>query len=337
MAANINDKITSASSGVRPVNTTVSNIRNSGNTTLSCADLTGWPTASAVHFVTYKLAGTGNIVVGTQSDWKGIVSGSNITNLTLTGGSDNGNAIGDIVECLPTARFGKELYDALTVEHTQDGKHAITSGSTINSATITTPKIITSLNDTNDNELLKVTATTSAVNELTLTNAATGNTPSLSATGNDTNIGLNLSSKGTGEIQLNGAGMSGAWTSWTPTYTNMTIGNGTVTAAYKQIGKTVMFNWRITCGTTTAIGNNVTLTLPVSAATRYATPNLYSPIGGVVAVDIGTGVFWGLMTINNSTTVAEFDYSTGANLVGSFPFAEVSGDTVSCSGSYEAA
>lgn len=123
MAANINDKITSASSGVRPVNTTVSNIRNSGNTTLSCADLTGWPTASAVHFVTYKLDGTGNIVVGTQSDWKGIVSGVTITDLVLTGGSDNGNAIGDIVVCLPTARYGKELYDALSTEHKLTGAH----------------------------------------------------------------------------------------------------------------------------------------------------------------------------------------------------------------------
>jgi hypothetical protein len=202
MAANINDKITSASSGVRPVNTTVSNIRNSGNTTLSCADLTGWPTASAVHFVTYKLDGTGNIVVGTQSDWKGIVSGATITDLVLTGGSDNGNAIGDVVVCLPTARYGKELYDALSTEHTQSGKHAITAGSTINSATITTPNIITSINDTNSNELLKVTATASAVNELTLTNAATGNAVQLASTGGDTNVDFTLGTKGTGKLKL---------------------------------------------------------------------------------------------------------------------------------------
>lgn len=142
MAANINDKITSASSGVRPVNTTVSNIRNSGNTTLSCADLTGWPTASAVHFVTYKLDGTGNIVVGTQSDWKGIVSGVTITDLVLTGGSDNGNAIGDIVVCLPTARYGKELYDALSTEHKQNGTHKdITADSITVSGAVTTDTI----------------------------------------------------------------------------------------------------------------------------------------------------------------------------------------------------
>jgi hypothetical protein len=57
--------------------------------------------------------------------------------------------------------------------------------------------------DTNGNELLKVTATASAVNEVTLANAATGGTPTLTATGDDTNIGFELISKGTGEITAN--------------------------------------------------------------------------------------------------------------------------------------
>lgn len=59
-----------------------------------------------------------------------------------------------------------------------------------------------SINDTNSNELLKFGVTASAVNEVTLTNAATGNAPSLSATGGDTNISITLSGKGTGAVQL---------------------------------------------------------------------------------------------------------------------------------------
>jgi hypothetical protein len=68
-------------------------------------------------------------------------------------------------------------------------------------------KLVGDVIDTNGNELLKVTATASAVNEVTLTNAATGNKPSLSATGGDTNIGFELVSKGTGEItaKVNGS------------------------------------------------------------------------------------------------------------------------------------
>jgi hypothetical protein len=52
-------------------------------------------------------------------------------------------------------------------------------------------------------ELLKFSETASAVNELTITNAATGNNPSLSATGDDTNVGLDFTAKGTGTIKFN--------------------------------------------------------------------------------------------------------------------------------------
>ena len=65
---------------------------------------------------------------------------------------------------------------------------------------LTSPKIVTQISDTNGNELLKVTATASAVNELTLANAATGGAPALSATGDDTNIGIALTPKGTGGV-----------------------------------------------------------------------------------------------------------------------------------------
>lgn len=64
-------------------------------------------------------------------------------------------------------------------------------------------KLVGDVIDTNGNELLKVTATASAVNELTLANAATGGTPTLTASGDDTNIGFELISKGTGEITAN--------------------------------------------------------------------------------------------------------------------------------------
>ncbi len=60
------------------------------------------------------------------------------------------------------------------------------------------------LADQNGNEVLKVQATSSAVNELTATNAAVGSAPTLSATGVDTNIDLNLSPKGSGVVSMTG-------------------------------------------------------------------------------------------------------------------------------------
>ena len=63
--------------------------------------------------------------------------------------------------------------------------------------------------DANNNELIKFPSTVaSAVNELTISNAAATGSPSISATGGDTNIGLNLISKGTGLVQINGKAIS---------------------------------------------------------------------------------------------------------------------------------
>ncbi len=67
---------------------------------------------------------------------------------------------------------------------------------------LTSPRVITGINDTNGNELLKVTATGSAINEFTLANAAAGSGPSLTATGGDTNIPATLAGKGTGKVAL---------------------------------------------------------------------------------------------------------------------------------------
>jgi len=53
-------------------------------------------------------------------------------------------------------------------------------------------------------ELIKFSETASAVNEVTVTNSATGNAPEISATGNDTNIDFKLTPKGTGKLILDG-------------------------------------------------------------------------------------------------------------------------------------
>lgn len=56
--------------------------------------------------------------------------------------------------------------------------------------------------DSNGNELLIFQETASAVNQIDITNAATGNGPSITATGGDTNIDLTVSGKGTGALKV---------------------------------------------------------------------------------------------------------------------------------------
>ena len=197
MSANILDKITASENGGNPVPTTVSSARSIGGTTLSCVALTHWPTATAVHLITYKKKADGSMDRSTLCLWKGIVSGTTIGTLTLKGGTDAGNAVGDFVEMAPTSTWAQGIYDWGTVSHNVDG-------TMITSLPLTTPKITTSINDSNGNEVIKTPATSSAVNEFTATNAATGNAPELSATGGDTNINLKFTPKGTGKIDLAG-------------------------------------------------------------------------------------------------------------------------------------
>lgn len=72
-------------------------------------------------------------------------------------------------------------------------------------STFTNLTLTAGVNDSNGNELLKVVPVASAVNEVTLANAATGNAPTISATGDDANISLNLVPKGTGDVQIEGS------------------------------------------------------------------------------------------------------------------------------------
>jgi hypothetical protein len=58
--------------------------------------------------------------------------------------------------------------------------------------------------DSNGNESLKFVTTGSAVNEVTITNAATTNAPEISATGGDDNIDVDITPKGTGELNVDG-------------------------------------------------------------------------------------------------------------------------------------
>ena len=76
------------------------------------------------------------------------------------------------------------------------------STATLTNKTLTAPKIGTSILDSSGNELFLLTATGSAVNQLTYANAATGNNPTFTASGGDTNIGISILPKGSGKITL---------------------------------------------------------------------------------------------------------------------------------------
>ena len=133
--------------------------------------------SSGAYTVQFKYAsGSGSSVTFSSTD-KG-------DKLVVAKGNDSTNP--DIVEI--------SLATAGTV--TETGTQTLTN------KTLTSPKIGTSILDTNGNELFKLTATSSAVNEITYNNAATGNKPTFTASGDDTNIGVSIQPKGSGTVTI---------------------------------------------------------------------------------------------------------------------------------------
>jgi hypothetical protein len=98
------------------------------------------------------------------------------------------------------------------------GTVTLTGTQTLTNKTLTSPKIGTSILDTNGLELALLTATGSAVNEFTIANAAAGAGPILSATGDESNVDINLNPKGSGVLKSATAAIkiAGTETIWVP-------------------------------------------------------------------------------------------------------------------------
>jgi hypothetical protein len=134
-------------------------------------------------------------------------------------------------------------------------------------------------------------------------------------------------STATGEI-------GAAWQSWTPTWTNATVGNSVQDCKYIQIGKTVHFRLSLTWGSTGVIGSSPIFTLPVTAVSMVD-----QMIGVMTAVDTGTGVVQGFVQCKSTTTAMPNAITTTyfGGLSSSSPFTWTTGDKVLCTGTYEAA
>lgn len=120
---------------------------------------------------------------------------TNCTGLPIsTGVSGLGTGVATFLATPSSANLASAVTD-------ETGTGALVFGT---SPSLTTAKIITGINDTNGNELINVTATSSAVNEFTIANAATGNLPTLSVSGGDTDISMAFQSKGTAAYRFMG-------------------------------------------------------------------------------------------------------------------------------------
>jgi hypothetical protein len=166
---------------------------------------------------------TGNQIVTIPLDVQTFYFIDNATSGAYTVQFKYASGSGGTVTWAATDKGNKIIYAAANDGTNPDivdfgmGDVTLTGTETLTNKTLTSPKIGTSILDTNGNELALLTATGSAVNEITLANAATGNGPIISATG-ETNVDLNLNPKGSGVLKSGTAAVkiAGKETIWVP-------------------------------------------------------------------------------------------------------------------------
>ena len=145
---------------------------------------------------------TGNQIVTIPLDIERMYIIRNSTSGSFTVQFKYASGSGDTITFAATDKGTRMLYataNDVTNPDILDVGVVDTSGiQTLTNKTLTSPAIGTSILDTGGNELLKLTATGSAINELTLANAATGNGPTVSATSSsDSNVDININPLGT--------------------------------------------------------------------------------------------------------------------------------------------
>jgi hypothetical protein len=93
----------------------------------------------------------------------------------------------------------------------------------------------------------------------------------------------------------------GAWISYTPTYTNFTLGNGVVTARYRRTGRLVNAIVEIQLGSTSSVSGDFSIAMPLAIRARTYTVPI--PVGEVIFQDDSTGnVYFGVANILGSTS-----------------------------------
>lgn len=130
----------------------------------------------------------------------------------------------------------------------------------------------------------------------------------------------------------------GAWTSYVPTLNGVTIGNGSVTGSFSQVGKTVFAKGQIVFGTTTSVTGTIGFSLPVTAAATSV-----GKTNTIRALDQGTNTFIVSGFYATTTRVDLYAIGTASTYAGwvatssTVPFTWANTDVIEYALTYEAA
>lgn len=133
-----------------------------------------------------------------------------------------------------------------------------------------------------------------------------------------------------------------AWQSWTPTWTNLTVGDATQASKYTRVGNTVIYRVSLIFGSTTSMGTGPYFTLPVTSVSPSGTANVPN-IGTLRQYESGGTTYSGLVGWRSTTTGLLLTFAvSGSNVIestitSSVPFSWGNLDEIYAQGFYEAA
>jgi hypothetical protein len=129
------------------------------------------------------------------------------------------------------------------------------------------------------------------------------------------------------------------WTSYTPSFTGLTVGNGTIDFQYAQVGKVIFVNGAFTLGSTSSVSSNVLFTFPVTAVTYPANAML----GSALVRDAGTANYSGNVVWSSTTQAILFvmnaagTYTANTAVTNTIPMTWTNTDYFTVNFFYEAA
>ncbi len=167
----------------------------------------------------------------------------------------------------------------------------------------------------------------------------------ITATGSDVPARLAVGANGT-MLVANSAESTGLkwttatdqfpWTAYTPTLNNWTLGNGSVTARYQQIGKTIIVFFRFTFGSTSSIASTPNFSLPFNAAQTLGA-SYFVNLQDAGTADIPGYVYMATNVVYPGVMNVSSTYPSFAGVSATVPFTWTTNDTITVQMTYEAA
>jgi hypothetical protein len=131
----------------------------------------------------------------------------------------------------------------------------------------------------------------------------------------------------------------GEWEDYTPSNTNVTVGNGTETARFCRIGNTVFWRYSLRWGSTTSYGGDIQIGLPVTMANPASDPQSPAGAGSVTESGVASQPVTATASASDDDSVRLVHHELTSNgfVDATAPFTWGTADKIDVGGSYEAA